>query len=235
MNKVRILLIILIVRSISTEVAGNSYYYTDSYISVKNHFDTIPDNQILYNGRIWSNAYIGIDNDPFLFTKNFLTSSITIKGQTFNNVQILYNIYNDEIIARSDIGSLLQLNKEMIDSFSIMNQGKIYRFVKLNEDYQSDIKGFINVIYNGSTILLLKYSKEIHYSTSEGWNDRFVEKDRLYLVKDGRAYYISKKGDIFRILKVEKSKVRGETMENKTELSIHQPESFIPLLRSLEY
>lgn len=235
MNKVRILLIILIVRSISTEVAGNSQYYTDSYISVKNHFDTIPDNQVLYNGRIWSYTYIGIDNDPFLFTKDFLTSSITIKGKTFNNVQILYNIYNDEIIARSDIGSLLQLNKEMIDSFSIMNQGKIYRFVKLNEDYQSDIKGFINVIYNGSTILYIKYSKEIHYSTSEGWNDRFVEKDRLYLVKDGRAYYISKKGDIFKILKVEKSKIRGDTMENKTELSIREPESFIPLLRSLEY
>jgi hypothetical protein len=234
MNKVRILLIYLLVQYISNYVSGNSFHYTDSFLPFKNEVDSIPDKQILYNGRAWSYIYLGIDNDPFLFTKDFVVSSVTIMGKTFNNVQIKYDICNDEIIARSDTGDLLQLNKEMIDSFSIMNQGKIYQFVKLNEDYQSNLKGFINVIYNGNTILYLKYSKEIHYSTSEGLNSRFVEKDRLYLVKDGRVYYISKKGDIFKILNSERSKIREFTSGNKTELSIHEPESFIPLLRSIE-
>ena len=81
--------------------------------------DTI-DIQILYNGRAWRNLYYKIKGDQFLFSPEFLPGSVTIEGKTFSNLQLKYDIYNDELIIITDNGIILQLNKEMIDLFSMI-------------------------------------------------------------------------------------------------------------------
>ena len=39
----------------------------------------------------------------------------------YNNIGINYDIYNDEIITKTNLGNLLQLNKEMVDSFTLVS------------------------------------------------------------------------------------------------------------------
>ena len=45
-----------------------------------------------------------------------------------------YDIFKDELLTPVDPGGILQLNKEMIDSFSLSFQNKTYRFEKIQED-----------------------------------------------------------------------------------------------------
>ena len=86
--------------------------------------DTLPDNQSLINGRIWSNHYFMISGDQFLFSNNFLPGIITMKGRTFSDVTLKYDILNDEILMPLDSGRVLQMNKELVDSFMISYNNK---------------------------------------------------------------------------------------------------------------
>ena len=113
--------------------------------------DTLKESQILYNGRIWKNLYYMVQGDQFLFSSMFLPGSLTIRSKTFANVRIMYDLYKDEILTPMSSGGILQLNKEMVDSFSIMFQNKIYRFSRIPEDSLDGLNGYVNIIYRGYT------------------------------------------------------------------------------------
>src|ERR1035437_2536330 len=96
--------------------------------------DTLLDNQTLYNGKIWRNLYYLVMEDQFLFSKEYLPGILTIGGKTFNNVLLKYDIFKDEVLTPIDSGRILQLNKELIDSFSISFLNRKYQFIKMKED-----------------------------------------------------------------------------------------------------
>ncbi|MCX6256232.1 MAG: hypothetical protein NTV31_17420, partial [Bacteroidia bacterium] len=123
--------------------------------------DSLKERQILYNGRVWRNLYYRVRGDQFLFSKDFLQGSLTINGNSYKNILINYDIYNDEILTPKKNGSIIQLNKEMVDSFTLVFVGKTYRFVNAQEDSLPVIKGFVKVLYKGKSALYVKYKKEI--------------------------------------------------------------------------
>ena len=56
----------------------------------------IPENQILYNGRVWRNLYTRIKGDQFLFSNDFQPGTVTISGKLFKHLEVLYVIYNSD-------------------------------------------------------------------------------------------------------------------------------------------
>lgn len=96
--------------------------------------DPLKENQILYNGKVWRNHFTSVKGDQFLFSKDYLPGSLTINGKTFTDIYLKYDIFKDEILTPVDAGGILQLNKEMVDSFSVLFQNKTYRFIKMKED-----------------------------------------------------------------------------------------------------
>ena len=72
--------------------------------------DTIRENQILYNGKVWRNLYTNVKGDQFLFANTYLPGSVSMNGKTFKDLNIKYDIYNDEIIIPKNNGLILQLN-----------------------------------------------------------------------------------------------------------------------------
>ena len=67
------------------------------------------------------------------FPKSFYRSR-TINGKTFTDIYLKYDIFKDEILTPVDVDGILQLNKEMVGSFSVLFQNKTYRFIKMKED-----------------------------------------------------------------------------------------------------
>ena len=96
--------------------------------------DTLRENQALYIGKMWWNKYTNVKGDQFLFSRDFLPGSLTINGDIYRNILINYDIYNDEILIPKNNSSIVQLNKEMVDSFSVNNAGITYRFVNAQMD-----------------------------------------------------------------------------------------------------
>jgi hypothetical protein len=191
--------------------------------------DTI-DVQILYNGRTWRNLYYKVRGDQFLYTTEFLPGSVTMEGKEFNNIPVKYDIYNDELLTITDHGIILQLNKEMVDFFTMNYQNQILKFKKLDADSLNSLSGYVNVLYDGGTSLYIKFRKEILLLAVENKYDMFNQINRIFVKKDGRIFKVDNKRELLKILEDQKQLVRSFIRTNKTRISRKNPGSFKPVI-----
>jgi hypothetical protein len=192
--------------------------------------DTIKENQLLYIGKEWHNLYTLVKGHQFLFTNQYMDGSVTINGSTYNKLSINYDVYNDEIIARADRGVIVQLNKEMIDSFTLSDQFKTYRFINMRNDSLPGI-GYVNVLYNKRSVLFIKYKKEIQQLAVDEKYDQFFRTSRIFLLSDGVMHRISGKKDLLNVFQENKIQIKDYMKKNKIKISKIDPESFVPVIR----
>jgi hypothetical protein len=188
------------------------------------------DVQLLYNGRAWRNLYYKVREDQFLFSTEFLTGSVTVEGKTFNNLPLKYDIYNDELLTITDHGIILQLNKEMIDLFTMKYQNQILNFKRLDADSINSLSGYVNVLYNGSTSLYIKYRKEILLLAVENKYDIFNQINRIFVAKNEKIFKVDSKGELLKLLEDQKHLVRSFIRSNKIRISRKDPYSFKPVI-----
>jgi hypothetical protein len=196
--------------------------------------DTLKENQNLYTGKVWKNNFHRINGDQFLFTNYFLPGSVSTNGKTFKNLSIRYDIYSDEIMIPVDLEEIVQLNKEMIDSFSITFENKIYRFSKIAEDSLNSIKGlkgYLYVLYQGASALYIKYNKYILPNITDKSDGDFVQTHKIYLVKDKIVREIITKNDLYKALAEYKVQIKEYLKKSKIKVSKNRPESFVPVIR----
>jgi hypothetical protein len=125
---------------------------------------------------------------------------------------------------------ILQLNKEMIDSFSINFENKVFRFTKIRENLEN-LKGYFCVLYQQKSALYLKHKKEISPNITEKSDGEFMQSAKIYFVKDSVAYPIATKNDLFKALYPFNVEIENYLKNNKLKVSKKKPESFIPVIR----
>jgi len=229
MNKILFLIILILNFFIINYNIIAFSYNLESSCFIETPHDTIIENQLLLNGRVWRNLYYMVREDQFLFSKEFLTGSLTMNGKTFNNIKIRYDIYKDEILTPMDSGGILQLNKEMVDSFSILFRNRAYQFVKV--DSLQGLKGYVHVLYKGKSALFVKYIKKIELLAVESKYDEFYQVNQIYFLKNNTLYQISSKKDLLMVFDKDKPQIKDFIKKNKIEISKSIPESFIPVIR----
>jgi len=198
------------------------------YLSQK---DSLKESQILYNGRIWRNLYSAVKGDQFLFSKDFLPGTVSMNGKTYTNLNLNYDIYNDEILTPNVHGEIIQLNKEMVDSFTLVLDAKTYRFFNIQKDSLNTIKGFVKVLYYGKSSLYVKYKKEIQPLAVEDKYDLFFRTYRVYFVKGSDVKLISNKRELLKVLYDYKTQIKDFMKKNSLKISKKDPESYIPVIR----
>jgi hypothetical protein len=192
--------------------------------------DTLKERQILYNGILWRNKYHRIKEDQFLFSDFFLPCTISINGHTFKDVRIKYDIYSDEIIIPINREEIVQLNKEMVDSFTISFENKVYKFTNIQQDTLKGFNGYVNVLYKGKSALYVKYKKEISPSVTDKNDGEFYQTHKIYFVKDKSVYLITSKNVLFKVINNDKVQIRNFINKNKLRVSKKIPESFVPVI-----
>jgi hypothetical protein len=187
--------------------------------------DTL-DNQILFNGKLWRNLYTRVKGDPFLFTDTFVPGTVTIGNKTFKKVDIKYDIYNDELIALSENGLILRLNKEVIEAFSFNWHERIYQFRKMGSDSLKNPNGFVNVLVDGDVSLLVKYKKEILYLAVDNRYDLFNQSHRIYVVKEGETFSVNSRKELLGLLNSRKQEIKSFINSKDLKVSKNNPDSF---------
>lgn len=215
----------------SIALSGNSPEYSNYQNSNMNDRDSLKGNQILYNGRLWRNLYLRVQENQFLFSNDFLPGSISMSGNEFKDLYIKYDIYNDEILTPGSNGAILQLNKEMVDSFSFKYQLKKYRFAKITEDSVKGFFGYVNILYKGKSTLYIKYKKEIDLLAVDDKYDKFYQINKIYFVKNGIVHLINFRKDLLKNMDDHKAQIKEFIKKNKIIISKKDPESFVPLVR----
>lgn len=206
-------------------------------ISVKSHEnppglylqDTVKDNQVLYNGRIWRNLYRMVQEDQFFLSRDFIDGTLTIDGETFTGIELKYDIFKDELLTPVE-GGIIQLNKEMIDSFSLSFNNVNYKFIKIMDDSLNGTKSFYDVLYDGKSALYVKHIKKIDKMAVEGRYDKFYQMNKIYVVKGDKFIPVARKRDLLFLLDDKKNQINEFLKKNKLRITEKVPETFIPVL-----
>jgi hypothetical protein len=222
-------LLFLFSSSVFSEKRQADSDYQNVYLSEQH--DSLQGNQILYNGRLWRNLYLRVRDNQFLFSNDFLQGSVFIGGNEFKGLFIKYDIYNDELIIPGSNGAIMQLNKEMVDSFSFTYQLKNYRFAKITEDSVKGIFGYVNMLYRGNSALYIKYRKEIDLLAVDDKYDKFFQISKIYLIRDGVVHLIKNRRYLLKNMEDHEAQVKEFIKKNKIIVSKKNPDSFIPLVR----
>jgi hypothetical protein len=225
-----LLFLFLFAVSSGYDVYGSNGNGFDSIIQKTGLQDTIRDRQLLYNGILWTNMYHRIEGDQFLFSSFFLPGSVTINGRTFKNVKIKYDIFSDEVIIPINRDDIVQMNKEMVDSFTIFFENKVYRFTRIREDTLKGFTGYVNELYKGRSALYVKYIKKISPNSTRTSDGIFNPGQLIYLVKDNIVHQVTGTEALFRILNADKEQIRNFIKKNKLRISRKDPESFVPVI-----
>jgi hypothetical protein len=130
-----------------------------------------------------------------------------------------------------NLDQIILLNKEMVDSFYFVFDNNFYKFKKINDDSQGELKGYVNVLYNGRSALYVKYLKRISTMITDYSDGRFYQVYSIYFVKDGIPVPVTGMKDIYRILENERDQIRKYIKENKLKVTSKVPESFVPVIR----
>jgi len=207
-------------------LTGSGIYAIKPGVEAGTDQDTLKDVQRLYNGVIWTNLYYRIKEDQFLFSKDLLPGSVSMNGKTFKNLLVRYDIYNDEIMIPTDRGLILQLNKEMVDSFSLNFNGRKYNFVNLRND-STKLNGYANLLYKGKTALFVKYRKEIELLAVDKKFDLFYQTLRIYFLKDDVFYPITSIRDIYKVIGEDKDALKAYVKKSKLYLNKKEPQTFV--------
>ncbi len=192
------------------------------------------EDQTLFNGRVWRNKYYKVKEDQFLFSKVYLPGSVSIDGVLFDNINLLYDIYTDEIITNTPNGTFLQLNKEMVDSFSIEFENSSRYFTKIDLDTIKGFNGYLNILYTGKSSLYVKYKKEIELLAVDRKYDEFYQTHKIFLVKDSIINIVKSRRDLFILLGDQKAAVKSYIKKNRLFVTVKKPESLVPVVQYYE-
>jgi hypothetical protein len=196
-------------------------------------FIPVNDYQVLMNGRLWSNEHAGIKGDPFLFTGEFLPGSVYIGDKDFHGLSIRYDIFSDQIMIPFEKG-ILELNKELIDSFSLFVYNKLLRFVRLPENNLYGLSGYVQNLYSERSALYIKYRKKIDRPGMVNAPDNFYQLQRMYYIHNNVAYAIKSKRDLLRIFREDKELIGSFINKDRIHVRRSNPESFVPLVRYID-
>ena len=188
------------------------------------------DIQSLLNGRIWRNQYSNAMNDQFFLANSFLKGSVTFNGRRFNNLDLKYDIANDELILSIESYPVILMNKEKVDSFSLVFGNRNYHIINAGTDSSDILRGYVNVLYDGPSTLFVKYTKKIQPLAVDGRYDLFFQEHRIYLKKGKEIVPVSGKRKLLKLLEDKKREIRDYIKNNRLRLMQKDPGTFIPVL-----
>ncbi len=223
--------VIMLIIFLAKPCEGYSKMVLESNLTGSAAGDSIRQSMILYNGRIWQNLWYMIEGDQFLFSNDFLPGTLTMRGKTFRNIRLKVDVFKDEVLIPAPGGGILQVNKEMVDSFSFVYHDKTYHFLKSTLTGPEEMTGYVSVLYSGKTSLCIKYFKKTEPPRGEGDLDRFYQGIRIMVIKDNIPSQIKSKKDLLVVFKDHSDQLKSYIKKNRLAVSGSDPESFIPVLR----
>jgi len=190
--------------------------------------------QILYNGRVWKNEFGITDGYQFFLSSDFLTGSLSVDSYNFNSIRIKYDLVNDELLLLKDDGTILLLNKEMINSFRLSYQDKVFKFVNFANSSSGNLAGYCHLLYDGKIKVYAKYVKELIPTTITNGLPRFSQINKVYILKDGKINRADNRRELLNLFAEgeEQSMLKKYMRSNHIIISRNDPDSF---RRVIEY
>ena len=226
-----IILLLLLVNALSISGKQNECPCTCSS-EASLHFTTRQDtsmlHQLYYNGRIWVGKYFNVYGTEFIMEDKWYKTDIIINGIRFSDVEIKYDIYNDEVLANYYNKRIIILNNENIESFVLYTDEKELQFKNIKGT--ADLEGHYQVLFEGKSKLYKKWRKKRAQFVIEARFDEFQQDDDLILVIGERPYHLKNRRNLLNIMNDKKSEIKYFIRHENIRLDFDIPESLVPVL-----
>jgi hypothetical protein len=138
--------------------------------------------QDLVNGIQYHNRYMRVQGHPYLLERSFVNGSVTIDGQVHDQIQLMYDIYEQKVeiqyVMLSGANNRMTLVTEHLDGFQYGD----LQFQKLNLSGEQDL--FYQVVPTGRFTCYIHWRKKIiplKYNTK--YTDEFTDPDPTYFIE----------------------------------------------------
>ncbi|MCK5677423.1 MAG: hypothetical protein KAH72_02980 [Flavobacteriaceae bacterium] len=215
-----ILLFLFITNSFysQTQSSQKDYYkWFDNYIGIEN--------TSIFNGLRYKEEFRTLEgNHKFYLTPNFIKADIVYDDQSYFDIKMKYDLYEDHIIvnlATNSGSSILQLLSDKIESFTI----KGHNFIKLLDNHTTNsndiITGIFEIVYKNSNLILYKKNKKIakKHLTKKYIYYSFSKKNQYYFYFNNDFYIINSKSSVVKIFPNYKKEINTFYNKNKNLLN----------------
>jgi len=210
-EKIFYLLLLLLVQLFAN--AQNSF--DSSFADAESVYKkTMGENIHLFNGSAYVDYDRRITGNPYFGSLYFTDGSIVYDDITYTGIQMMYDMLNDDVIIKNYNGLALLLTKEKVGSFNLAG----HYFVKIIADSATTgmKAGFYDVLYDGTTKLLVKRKKEITEKiVMQNLESSFTQHDQYYIMKDTVFYPVREKNSALNVMKDRKSELSKFIRQDK--------------------
>lgn len=224
-NKTKILLLIFICQTIlvfsQIKQSHNDYY---------NWFDEVVgvDNTSLFSGIVYKEKYVKLkENTNFFLSPRFLSGSVNYNGERYFNLEMKYDLFEEEILVRFKKGesgiTVLKLIKSNVTEFSI----KSHNFVQILS--KTNVFEFYEVLLKNPQISVFKQHKknieELFFKERLYDNFKTINTGVLVLYK-GDYHKVKSKKNLLNLFPKFKKEVKISMNKNKA-IQKSNPDLFV--------
>jgi hypothetical protein len=168
----------------------------------------------LFNGSQYRDYYSQNDEHPYFGVDDWSYGYVVYDEEYYENVPLFYDLSRDKVISEHILnGAKLELVSEKITRFSLAG----HTFVRLQKDDAKIIDaGFYDLLYDGQTKVYARREKMLQQKVES--NDivpRFEERNRLFILKDGKYFPANKKRPVIDILRDRRQDLKSYINKNK--------------------
>jgi len=195
------------------------------------------DNTGIYNGIEYREKFRTLNNNhAYFISPDFVKSYIEYDGQIYYNINLKYNLYDQNVIAKlkskNSSEAVIRLYKDRIGSFSINNR----RFINILSKY-NNVKGFYEeAFYDADFSLLIKHQKfkKDLYQNEQMYVDYVTAKKEYLILSNNRYNEVDSKKDIANLFPDLKQEINQFYRDNKSLRKTNYNQFLINLLQELK-
>lgn len=186
--------------------SDSNFIKQQDYINDLYHQVMYGTNEIL-NGKEYEFYFFPPFSFPLIPERPDPTASLTIRGNTYENLMLQYDTYKDELVyfdPKNIINNVIfpiAINKYIIDEFTLkLPDGDLkFQYLKYPDDPKGKKSGYYEIIFNGNCKLLIKHKcdlvEEYAISTYKYRPDRYVVNENIFYKIRGKKSLLTAFGD----------------------------------------
>ncbi len=182
----------------------------------------------LLNGIAFKNYASNVEGSAnFQDLVGFTNGDVVYDGLVFNNIPIMYDLYEDKVISLFSKSTMFSLISEKVSDFYLNNHH--FRYINIIDTTKSVVKsGFFDVIYDGKIKILVKRSKKIQLSLGSGdLTYYFVPKTNYYLEMSGDYVNVDSEKSFLELFKDKKTELKQHLKAEKIKFKKAPEEAMI--------
>lgn len=188
--KYTILLITLLASTICIGQSGSAsgQAFNSGLISTNNRYGSIHNKGFISYEEVMK-EYENIDGSPYLYGQEIIVDFISQADSLVKNVPILYDLYNNEIIAKKKDGSTIVLDQKYYKGFIYKNEGREETYLRAKADdltfYHILFRTQDFVFYKTNKVRLEKDDRRV--PGVETPTQKFVQKAKYFILQNGKT------------------------------------------------